>query len=140
MKHFILKPAIAVLTFIVGISVAYFWLVRHHAPENIPARVEAASRAGIDRHWVYIIRHMKWEDAPKELEYPLQYCDSGKLIIFYPSGGFASVSVSFERRPNSRMMWMTAGNGFSTSKGTWVRNEDGTITTTSRFSGGNKLA
>jgi hypothetical protein len=140
MKHFILKPAVALLTFIIGISIAAFWFVQHHSPENIPARVETASRTAIDQHWVYITKNLKWEDAPKELEYPLQYCDNGKLIIFYPSGEFAAVSVSLERRPKSRMMWMLAGNGFSTSKGTWVRNEDGTISTTSRFSGGNKLA
>src|SRR5438067_758794 len=134
MKHFILKPAIALLTFIVGVTVATFWFVQHHSPVNMPAPAKTVSNVGIDRRWVYITRDLKWKDAPKELEYPLQYCDNGELIIFHPSGEFASVSVSLERSPKSRMMWMLAANGFSTSKGTWVRNEDGTITTTSRFS------
>jgi hypothetical protein len=124
---------------VVAASLAYVWFTWHHSNAVIFAPVKIDARVDIERNWVFISRELKWEDGPKELEQPRQSCNNSLLLIFYPSGAFASVGVSLERSPASQVSWMAAGGGYSVAKGTWIRNSDGTVTTTSRFSHGNKL-
>jgi hypothetical protein len=128
MKLLIMRVAIGLVTFLLGVSTVSFWTVRRqsHAvavagPQAVPS-VDVPYNE-IDRRWVYIPRDLKWRNAPKQLEFPVQAVDQVRLVVFRPTGEFASVSVGLERSSESAKllsksapMWMTPGDGYSVSK------------------------
>ncbi len=136
MKKLTLRFIIAIFTFIIGITAASFWLLSHREPSRKPVPSDIASETQISPRWVYINRDIDWESPPKQIEQTFQASLNSTIIIFYPSGKFASVGCTLYRDNKSKRMSISAGDDFSVSKGTWKRNDNESITATSHVTHG----
>jgi hypothetical protein len=121
MKNLTLRFTVAVLTFVVGITVAGILALRSNAP--------------LDPHWVYISKDIPWQLPPKEIvdDMGVFYEGVGSLMVFYPSGELALARCRFRRSGKSKEISLGGLVEFSIAKGTWSRNSDKTITTKTRF-------
>jgi len=94
------------------------------------------SETGIDLRWAFINKDINWESPPKYIEQTFQHSLNSTIVVFYPSGKFASVGCILYRDNKTKRMSISAGDDFSILKGVWKRNEDGSITATSRLTHG----
>ncbi len=90
----------------------------------------------INSSWIYINKEIKWESPPKQIAQTFQGSLNSTIVVFYPSGEFASVGCTLYRNNKTKQMSISAGDDFSVLKGTWKRNDDGSITATSRLTHG----
>ena len=82
----------------------------------------------IDLRWVYLNDDIRWAAAPKRLAKQYSSLNS-HIVVFYPTGQFASVGCTLYRDRKTKRITLSMGDDFSVSKGTWTLNSDGTITT-----------
>ena len=92
-------------------------------------------RSKLDPHWIYISRDIRWEAPPKEIikDMGLYYVGSGSLLVLYPSGELATIACDFRKVRPTTQLSLNGTVSFAVATGTWSRNADGTLTTTSKF-------
>jgi hypothetical protein len=86
----------------------------------------------LDDHWVFMSEVLEWESSYKDPELPQFQFAPATVVVFYPSGEFASLSSLVRRDGKNSPISIMSGEGYSISKGRWSRNADGSITTRSR--------
>jgi hypothetical protein len=92
-------------------------------------------RSTLDPHWIFITKDIDWQLPPKEIteEMGLFSDGHGYVMVLYPSGELALVSCDLRKDGNTGQLSLNGVVSFSVDKGTWSRNNDGTLTTVSRF-------
>ena len=128
----------AVVTFTVGVIAAAFWIHTHHS--NV---IESVKPEEINLQWTYINQDLKWESPPKEVTSEsgdYKYSVNERILVFNPNGQYASISCTIYQSSGPQRMQLIPNDGFGVYKGTWTRNDDGTITIKSRLMSSNKMA
>jgi hypothetical protein len=125
-----------VFTFLFGVGVTYLWIHVHRERAERPKTINLVSETRIDPHWVYINRDIEWESPPKQIQQTFQASLNSTIVIFFPSGRYASVGCTLYRDNKSQRMAISAGDDFVVAQGTWKRNDDGIITTDSKVTYG----
>jgi hypothetical protein len=141
MRRITFRLIVASLTFILGVTAAAIWFASRRptvrvspppSPVSSPEVIRPLPRP-IDPSWVYINRDIKWEAPPKYIEQTFKASLNSTIVVFYPTGDFASIGCTLYRDNKTKHMSISAGDDFSVMKGTWRLNDGGTIATTSRL-------
>jgi hypothetical protein len=108
-----------------------------HDPKNNATQQsrEMIGKSELDPRWVYLSRDIRWERPPKEIVKELGLFSEGQgaVTIFYPSGELAIVSCDLRKDDKTGQISLDGVINFSIVTGTWSRNTDGTLLTTTRF-------
>ena len=135
------RVIVAILTFIIGATAVALWPTFRQAPARVShqplsapsVEVTRSRLPSIDESWAFITRDIDWEAPPKEIEQTFKASMNSVIVIFYPSGDFASVGCTLYRDNKTKQMSISMGDDFSVMKGRWAWDGDGALITTSRL-------
>jgi hypothetical protein len=148
MRRITLLLITAIFTFVIGVISSVVWIRSNHSPATVQVNdasnvVTSTQSQEIDLQWVYINQDLKWELPPKSITREsgiYKYSVNERILVFYPNGRFASIGCTIYQVDKAKKMMLIPNEGYAVHKGTWKRNNDGTITITSRLISSNKLA
>ena len=119
------------ITFGLGVGSISLWnLYRHWDTRRPPTGVDQK----VGTYWLYVNQVIEAEPPAHKDEEPTKARGDSVFIVFYPTGEFASIGCAISTAGGTQNERILAEDDFTVYRGTWSRNDDGTITTKSRLS------
>lgn len=126
-------------------ATTYFLISKNRLESSRTAATSPAKQPdpNIDPRWVYINEDLTWKSVSKEIDSGFggfRFTTNERLVVLFPDGKFALITCTIRQADGSDRAMPIPNNGFGDYKGTWKRNDDDTLTVTSRLVSSNKLS